>query len=682
MAGAPILGPDGQPLMNNFGEPVYGPEPAPTAPGFTPKTADLSSGPVEMGKTIYNNATRGFGPAGLVSEDGTAAGVIPGAAGVMGGRKWGQDVAAAAGPKNAAEEILERGKIDPDPGGGGDRSETDDENARILHELDLQRFGGSPKGPGVYFQPEGSSKAGIGGPELYDEAFRAAPARREQAMRELGVVQEDRAKELAGMYDRQALQDQQAARAMQVRQEQDQAEIARRQEELGKATKYYSRELQDSGKFWANPGNIVAAISYSLMPIFSNDPTVGVKLINQAVQQDLDNRTRAADMATSGMRANLDGYRKIAGDRQAGDLLARAESHRMAAQEIARVGAKFGGPEANKQMAIAIEDQKTRAAAAEMEFYAKYVHTAPKKTVPQETAALYRGPGGWAPLGQTGPASQSEGAASPVNSTIKGSPSQVAPGGFKSPVVQALARTGGPAAVDKLLAGPHGAKVSDADTEQAVKMFMMQKAARANPANPALAYDKLMKDEMDSIAPVTTELQKTAGTRHLIAQVRGTMDTIARTEAGDGRDPEQFLSWARTAWPKSWVLEYEKFSAKDPRMAGSNAEAAKMFREQKAKELRAALQGVFNQHTHELFGGAQSTQELGKAMMEVGEKSTFHQTQMFLDQRSQELQKQATELKAGLTPMQRILLRTRTDAGASDSFLPRKEVPKPKGPTK
>lgn len=660
--------------------------PAPVAKGFEyDNTAKLSDGPIVLGKKMYHNATRGFGASGLASPDGTLAGAADEmlALGLAPTGAAGGKVTAVRDTVNGTRFLQKPGdgkapdvKVEDDAGGGGDSSEHDKENERILRLGRLYSGGGPAAGPAApYFQQEGASKAGIGGEELYDEAFKNAPARRQAAMEQLGAVQEDRAKELAALYDRQAVQDQASAQAMAVKQQQDQQDIAQRQEELSKATKFYTRDLNDQGKFWANPGNIIAAISYSLMPIFSNDPTVGVKLINQAVQQDLDNRTRAADQNLGHMRANLDGYRKIAGDRQQGDLLARAEAHRMAANEIARVGAKFGGPEAAKQMQVAIEDQKTRAAAAEMEFYAKYVHTAPKKTVPQETAALYKGPGGWAPLGQTAGAQQ-QGPASPVNGEVQGTPSQVSSKGFKSPVVAALARTGGAPAVDRLLSNPKTAdKVSDKDIENVAIMLVRQEAQMRFPGQPG-GYAKVMKEEQEKLQPITMELQKTAGARSLIAKVRGTMQVIEKTEVADGRDPEAFLGWARTAWPKSWVLEYEKFTAKDPRFAANNAEAAQIFRAQKAKELRAALAGVFNQHTHELFGGAQSEQELAKAAMEAGDKSSWHQTAVFLDGRSQQLNRQAVELKGGLTPMQRVLLRVGTDDGMNKTYLPQSGVRK------
>lgn len=558
-------------------------------------------------------------------------------------------------------------------GGGEDTTEEDAENVRLLREM---QFGLNPGGArgAAYFRPEGESKAGVGGEELYKKAFVDAPARRQEAMSELGRVQSDRATELAGMYDQQVKQDQAAARAMEVRRQEEQHEIARRQEEVAKATKYYSRELRDSGKFWANPGNIVAAISYSLMPIFSNDPTVGVKLINQAVQQDLDNRTRAADMEIGNARANLDGYRKIAGDRQQGDLLARAEAHRMASQEIARVGQKYSGPEAAKNIQIAIEDQNTRAAAAEMEFYAKYIHKDAAQVPKGLHDATFKGPGGWHQYGVPG-----GGPASPVNGTIGGGPSQVPNAPLKNNHLQAIARSGGAGAVDKALDDPRIGKVSSADLENTAKMLLWQEAQRKSPGNPGAAYDVLRHAEEEKLAPVAMKLQETSTSRHRVAKVRATMEQIERSERAAGNDPEDFLSWTRNGgvWPKAWILEYEKITASDPARAGDKNAVAKAYREERAKELRAALRGVFNSHAHDLFGGAQSAQELANAAMEVGEKSSFRQTQTFLDGRSQELQKQNTDTKASLSPYGRILLRLRTEGGASSTNLPSKGIRQP-----
>ncbi len=592
-------------------------------------------------------------------------------------------VAPPKSPDASGGPIPEKG----DAGGGADRSELDAENEAIAKETRLRMAGMGAGAPAAYFEPEGSSKARIGGPELYNEAFVNAPARRQTAMQDLGVVQTDRAKELAAMYDRQAVQDQKAAEAMAVRQQNEQEELHRRQEELAKATKYYSRDLADQGKFWTNPGNIIAAISYSLMPIFSNDPTVGVKLINQAVQQDLDNRQRAADTTLGAMRSNIDGYRKIAGDRQAGDLLARSEAHRMAAQEIERIGAKFSGPEAQKAMQVAVEDQKTRASAAEMEFYAKHVWTPAQKSVPGMTAARYQGPGGWAPLGQQpkyGTAIGGGGAASPVNGELAGGPTQVATKDMAGapPVVKALVRTGGAPALDRLLANPKTAgKLTDSQVEAAVEMAARQEAQLLYPNQPG-GYLKVIHDSEKKLEPVAMELSKKAGTRALIADVRSKMDIVRRSEMADGKDPEEFLSWAREALPSSWVLEYQKFTAKDPSSAKSEAERRTLYRRQKTEQLRSELQGVFNAHNHELFGGAQTEKgsgggEIGRGLQEIGPKSSFALIQSHLDGRSRQLQKEVTELKAGLDPMARILLRHRTNSDMSASRLPQQGQPGP-----
>jgi hypothetical protein len=656
------------------------------APGFTPQSVEFADGPLGASKKVWNNATRGHGMMGLISPDGTVEGAVSEGANVVtpGASKYVGDLSKALSPAPAAPQP--DAPITADPGGGGDSTEKQDENERIMKLARLEmKLGGGVKQQ--YFQQEGASKAPIGGPELYDEAFVNAPRRRQTEMEGLGQLQNQRATELARMYDRQVAQDQAAAVAMQARREAEQAEIARKQEELAKATRYYTRELQDSGKYWANPGNIIAAISYSLLPVFSNDPSIGVKLINQAVQQDFDNRMRLADMAVGNARSNLEGYRKIAGDRQQGDLLARAEAHRVAAMDIERIGAKFSGPEAQKNIAIAIEDQKTRAAAAEMEFYAKYIHTAPKRTLPGETAAMYKGPGGWAPLGQTGgvasggtSAHRPEPGKSPVMGEIAGGPSLAPQAPLKNPTLAAVTKTKGPEAAANLIDHPAVAgKVSDEDIENLAIMLARREALATNKHPLAV-----LREERAKLEPRIMEMQKSASTRSLIASVRSKMDIIERTELGEGRDPEQFLSWARTAWPTSWVLEYEKFTAKDPRFAANAAEMRSRFREQKMKELRADLAGVFNQHNHELFGGAQTEKgsgggEIGRGAMEIGNKSSFHQTKVFLDNRARELQKPQTELKVGLSPLALIILRMSTEEGASDSYLPHKNIPGPKG---
>lgn len=565
--------------------------------------------------------------------------------------------------------------------GGEDGSEHAKENERILKLAHLMQGGGGNGIAQAYFQKEGESYAGVKGHELYNEAFVGAPGRRAAALDDLGALQAKRADEMAAMYDRQAVQDQKLAEAAAIRRQNEQEELAHKQEQLGKATKYYTRDLNDQGKFWANPGNILAAISYSLMPIFSNDPTVGVKLINQAIQQDMDNRQKAADHNLGAMRSNLDGYRKLAGDRQNGDLLAQAEAHRMAAQEITRIGAKYAGPEAQKNIAIARADQEQRAAAAEMEFYAKFVHKDAKKTVPGETAALAKGPNGFHVLGE--PEAKVPGVnvpgkpGSPVMGTVAGGPSLAGNKGLKNPVIGAIARTAGPAGVTRLM-DAHPGKIDDKDVENVAIMLVRGEAARRFPGNPG-GYEKLMGEYAAKIAPVAMEMQKTSGTRALIAKVRSDMDIIDKTERYDGKDPEKFISWAETAWPKDMLLNYRKLMAKDPEFANGKSEKAALWRQRKVDELRSSMTAVFNDHTHEMFGGSQSTMELQKAAMAgLTDKASFYQMQRYLDQRSMALQKQQTDLRGGLThPMERVLLRNTVDDGMADTYLPQRGTPAP-----
>lgn len=594
--------------------------------------------------------------------------------GVANRRNEPDPIPSASVPSDPVSSVVARASgsgtsVPNDPGGGGDRTAKDAENERWLRELKLMsRLGGGARAQ-QYYEREGASKAGIGGDGLYDEAFVNAPARRQLAMNDLGQLQTDRAKELAAQYDRQAILDQKRAEAMQVQQQQDKQEVDQRRIELDKATRYYSQDLADKGKFWSNPGNVISAISYSLMALTSNDPAIGAKLINQAVMQDFEQRQAAANTTLGALKSNLDGYHKIAGDRLAGNQLALAESHRMAAQEIGRIGAKFSGPEAQKSMQIAIEDQKIKAAAAEMEFYAKYVHTPAQKSTPGLHNARYMGKGGWAPLGQDGPAS-------PVNGQLGGGPTQAAMKPPKNPMIAAAAKLGGPAAVVGVLNHPSMAgKDTDADVEDAVLVMFNQFAQAKHPNNPNAAQ-LLYMEESAKLEPTAHKLAEHAGTRHLISEVRGTMNVLEQQLKANGEDPNAFLGWAENMWPATWVAGYKKIMAKDPSMAANKSEELAIYRKEKAQELRSSLAAVFNKHAHELFGGAQSDAELARAVKEISENSTFHQTQAFLAGQSQELQKRSTETMMGLLPMQQLILRIRGQGGMANAYLPREDKPR------
>ena len=171
----------------------------------------------------------------------------------------------------------------------------------------------------------------------------------------------------------------------------------------------------------------------------------------------------------------------------------------------------------------------------------------------------------------------------------------------------------------------------------------------------------------------------------MIANLRSRIDIIERSERGEGRDPEEFLSWAHQAWPTTWVQQYEKMTSKDPAMAKNEAERREIFRTRAAQVFRSQLQGVLNQHAHELFGGAQSEKgsgggEIGRGNQEVGPTSPVHVVRDFLNRRDEGLAQEAYELKSQLDPVSKILLRFRTGNGMATVHTPRAGVPLPPKP--
>ncbi len=102
----------------------------------------------------------------------------------------------------------------PDQGGGNDRSALDEGNRQILSELGMRPHGAGPTGPAVYHEPEGESYASVGGKKLYEEAFRGAPGRRDQAMQEQAALEAQKHGELEKFYGEQSGRDKAAAAAM------------------------------------------------------------------------------------------------------------------------------------------------------------------------------------------------------------------------------------------------------------------------------------------------------------------------------------------------------------------------------------------------------------------------------------------------------------------------------------
>ncbi len=291
------------------------------------------------------------------------------------------------------QQILQRVAEDGRPGtldlpeAGTQQSQ--DSSGAIASEVAADQYllrGGGPRGP----QKEiisGRKYGTVGGKDLLDSATESRPEQVEQALNQGAAAAGQEGQEMAKVYQDRADEARQAAVVHRAQALEDQDALKQRQDVLDQQAQAYTADLNDQGKFWRNPGNIVAAIAFSLMPVTSNDPGVGVKLINQAVQQDLANRRATADMHLGELRSNLGEYRKLAGSREAGNQLAEAEAYRVAAQDIQRIGASYQGAKAQAQAQAMSAEFQQKADILRMNVFAAHVNLDPAAMDPRMAQA-------------------------------------------------------------------------------------------------------------------------------------------------------------------------------------------------------------------------------------------------------------------------------------------------------
>lgn len=298
----------------------------------------------------------------------------------------------------APKALVEPGALPVVPP-GTEGSDAFADGARANSEYDATVYGWmKPTGPSAEVTPEAVdwNPAGPEGKKDFKSAFVEGPQKVKQALAEGQVAEAARDKALAEHYTNEMAREQSAQASIAARRQQDDEQQSRRQADLDSTITRYSNDLADQGKFFQNPGNIISAIAFSLMPIGGGDPAMGAKLIQNAINQDMANRQKTADMHLGELRSNLSEYRKAAGDRRIGDMLAESEAQRVAALEVQRIGASFASPIAKAKTEALTQDFLMRSQQKKMEaFQAYHLYMAPKAMPPGIVAAYKNaGPGG------------------------------------------------------------------------------------------------------------------------------------------------------------------------------------------------------------------------------------------------------------------------------------------------
>ncbi len=642
-------------------------------PKFQKKDVPLDQGPLAIASGAWDNLTNGQGVSGLVSQDGTAVGAVNEGVGLAlrptaGGSPPAVSVTQGPGKPAVADTDNGWAPDKVDPGTPGDFGADDAGALKVAKDLNFERPLGPAGGAAAWFRNQGYSYAPVGGEEAYKKAFVDDPAASDTAQRDLASTKAQHSSAVADFYKAQTERDTQAAADIKQRTLEDQQNMAARQQKLDEATQFYTNDLQDQGKFWTNPGNIVSAIAFSMMPIFSNDPTIGAKLINQAIDRDMANRQHAAQGTLGALQSNLAGYHKIAGDRQAGDLLARAEAHRIAAQEIARIGAQFEGPLAQKQMAANIADQMQRRDVAQMEFYKQNVHVDAKQMDPRLHAASYQGPGGYKkgiPLGGAPTDSQADASGTSHLGTIQGTPTTADTSGKLTPTTKAIINAGGLNGVAK---GQKAGVVKQDELEESVRSAIMAKAISQG-LNPDKYFETKMGEARKELAPFSAAISANAGARVMTANLMTKMAIIEKLEKENGKDPSSFISWSEKNLPRSAVTQYRQIFGTDPSQAKNRSEEFAAWRQTQVQALERQLAGVINLHIRELSGGAVSDQEKGRVDVEISPQSSWRDQVGFLNDKSKQLQAFVDAQSGALSPVAMIYYRHASNGGKFNNLL-------------
>ncbi len=518
---------------------------------------------------------------------------------------------------------MENPNVHVSEGGGTFGESTDDSvegaiQRQELHDyvLDLSPGG---KTPSQFVRPEGESYAGVGGEEgksNFQKAFVEGPKNLESAIRDSEQAQKEKSSALGKFYDQESQRAAAGAAAMQVQRQADQIEYQTRQRNLDKATQFYTDDLADQGKFWTNPGNIVAAIAYSLLPIFGNDPTAGIKMINQVVNQDMANRQHAANATLGALTSNLAGYHKIVGDRQAGDLMAESEARRIAANEVERIAQKYESPISKAKAEAIIQDLRIKSETTKMEAYRVWgIHQDAKVMPKQLHDARGQGfEGAWRKYGSNMDAldpalRQATGAG--VNGTIAGTPSVATNDGSKPLSAQDAAIFSSPKlTLHATLGGRVPGGVGMADV---FKRSVARQAAAETGWTPGMdekAFDKAKIAIMDKaekdIQGFSPQMAPIAQQKAGITLMQRDMDIIQRSE----KDPDAFIGKLRSMSPQGFAAWYENVKRQFGGAPANSAQALEAQKADAAMRFRSLWADTQVDYYHSKAGANQAPGEL------------------------------------------------------------------------
>lgn len=431
------------------------------------------------------------------------------------------------------------------------------------------------------------------------------------------------------------------------------AQLAERQQVLDENVKRYTDNLSNTNAYWSNPGNIVSAIAFSLMPIAGGDPAAGARLINQAVEADFGRRVQAANMHLGELRSNVAQYRQLMGDKQAGDLMAESEARRIAAMEIERIALQFASPASKAKAEAAISDQLMRSAQGRMQsFKVLGIHQDPRIVNKLLGGAIRAG--GADGVGFTPYAGPTDRPSAVAGTGPAGTPTTASnTPGISGTRMAALASN-----PTELRRQVETGQVAAKDAAEVINAGFQDRVRRAHPGNIAAqqaAMDKLREQAYDGVNKISVaaapHVKDAAGIRQLMMRIA----KIEQSARELGRDPQEFMQSGRdisAGMANAWNEFELKYRSNPDSPAAKSARNILMAQQ----EFYQAFARAKTSDTHDLFGAALTEKELEQLELSIKNNASFTSLKSWATRLSEDRQgKLSQALTAGGSPESAIL---------------------------
>lgn len=265
-------------------------------------------------------------------------------------------------PETEIDDRAEYTEVPDDPGYYGESARA----GEAVEDLDDIVWGhpGGMRGAPVAVQPKQVDLDKAGGADNIAEQQVQSGLMAQSAERQ-GINGEYENQRLSQVYGDEVKRQTQSAADWRSRQIQDDSFYQNRAAEIDRLGDAIARKRIDEGRWVRNPGNFFAALGAALVGMGSGDSTVGYRLIDQAIQRDLSEQRYEHDQMRAdklGLENNVQLYRQLMNDRQAGDMVHEAKLRQSAAMKVEEIASQLRSKEAKERGTMLAAELRKQAA--------------------------------------------------------------------------------------------------------------------------------------------------------------------------------------------------------------------------------------------------------------------------------------------------------------------------------